>query len=322
MKRSVVIVVRVQPGTRGILHNDAHTYGSHADLYNANNYAHTDTQVDALAVLTIAKADYPDPVIAGTILTYEVTITNTGPSSATGVTLTDSLPVGVAYQGYTVSNGTGTCSLLPDKLYCDLNNLPVGGYVKVIFTVLVNPSVPHNTVLWNSATADAVEAAPVTVNQDTKVNAQADLVILKDANFLTVNPAPRIKYTVTVTNQGPSDALSVVMTDKLPLDPKKIIYVMDSGNGLCSYLKASPHKVVCNFGVLPAGQTVSVDIIIDVRGSVKVISNIATVTTTTFDPNTANNTVRKDVRIKGGPGTGSASLEALTRDETFASFRR
>jgi hypothetical protein len=39
----------------------------------------------------------------------------------------------VANQGYTISNGTSICSLLPpNTLYCDLNNVAVGGYVKVI----------------------------------------------------------------------------------------------------------------------------------------------------------------------------------------------
>ncbi len=139
------------------------------------------------------------------------------------------------------------------------------------------------------------------VQEDTLVNASADLMITKAANFLTINPAPRIQYVITITNLGASDALNVVMTDTLPMDPKKIVYVMDSGNGLCAYSLAL-HNVVCNFGTLPAGQTVSVDIIVDVRGSVRIISNFASVTSTTFDPVAANNTVRKDVRIKGGPG--------------------
>ena len=104
-----------------------------------------------------------------------------------------------------------------------------------------------------------------------------------------------------MVNNGPSDAQNVVMVDQLPLDPNKIVYVFDTGSGACSYDQPA-HDVNCNFGTLAAGASRSVDIIVDVRGSVGTIANIATVATTTSDPNTGNNTVRTDVRIKGGPG--------------------
>ena len=66
------------------------------------------------------------------------------------------------------------------------------------------------------------------------------------------NPSPRIVYTVTVNNVGPSDSQGVVMVDSLPLDPKKIVYVFDTGNGACGYSVAT-HQVTCNAGSLAAG---------------------------------------------------------------------
>ncbi len=81
------------------------------------------------------------------------------------------------------------------------------------------------------------------------------------------NPSPRIVYTVTVNNIGPSDAQGVVMVDSLPLDPKKIVYVFDTGNGACGY-SAATHQVTCNAGSLAAGASWSVDIVVDARGSV------------------------------------------------------
>jgi uncharacterized repeat protein (TIGR01451 family) len=69
------------------------------------------------ADLTITKSASPDPVTAGNNLTYSMTVTNGGPSSATAVTLTDVLPATVAFVSATASQGscigtsTVTCSL-------------------------------------------------------------------------------------------------------------------------------------------------------------------------------------------------------------------
>jgi uncharacterized repeat protein (TIGR01451 family) len=47
--------------------------------------------------IEISKTATPDPVVAGTALTYTLTITNHGPANATGVILTDSLPSGLQH---------------------------------------------------------------------------------------------------------------------------------------------------------------------------------------------------------------------------------
>src|SRR3990172_2142212 len=47
------------------------------------------------ADLSITKTDSPDPVVAGAPLTYTLSVRNAGPSDATTVTVTDTLPGGV-----------------------------------------------------------------------------------------------------------------------------------------------------------------------------------------------------------------------------------
>ena len=42
--------------------------------------------------LGVTKSDSPDPVTAGQLLTYAMSITNNGPSLARNVSFTDSLP--------------------------------------------------------------------------------------------------------------------------------------------------------------------------------------------------------------------------------------
>jgi uncharacterized repeat protein (TIGR01451 family) len=54
----------------------------------------------------VTKADSADPVQAGGQLTYTIVVTNNGPSSATGVVLTDTLPSALTYVSGTSTLGT------------------------------------------------------------------------------------------------------------------------------------------------------------------------------------------------------------------------
>jgi uncharacterized repeat protein (TIGR01451 family) len=44
------------------------------------------------ADLSVTKTDSPDPVVAGTNLTYTVTVSNAGPLAAAGAAASDTLP--------------------------------------------------------------------------------------------------------------------------------------------------------------------------------------------------------------------------------------
>lgn len=55
------------------------------------------TQVKPAADLTVAKAADATTVTVGQTVTYRITVHNTGPNGATGVTVTDQLPDGLAF---------------------------------------------------------------------------------------------------------------------------------------------------------------------------------------------------------------------------------
>jgi uncharacterized repeat protein (TIGR01451 family) len=90
------------------------------------------------ADLAIAVTDTPDPVIAGTSLVYTVTVTNNGPTPATGVTLTDTMPASVVFDSVTLSQGT--CNALAGIVTCSLGNLASGISAIVRLTAIVNSS--------------------------------------------------------------------------------------------------------------------------------------------------------------------------------------
>jgi len=85
------------PDASALSPDSARVSSATLDLDNSNDLVWLATTVVAKADLAVAKLDHPDPVLAGTPLTYEITVTNHGPSVARAVTLTDVLPAGVSF---------------------------------------------------------------------------------------------------------------------------------------------------------------------------------------------------------------------------------
>ena len=92
--QEVQIVTRVDPGSAGVILNVA-LVSSDIDIARSNDVDEEWTAIGSLADLWIGQADDPDPVRPGQTLTYTLWITNEGPSRATNVVVTDTLPAGV-----------------------------------------------------------------------------------------------------------------------------------------------------------------------------------------------------------------------------------
>ena len=144
------------------------------------------------------------------------------------------------------------------------------------------------------------------------VVAVADLWIDKTGIFLTENPSKTIRYTLTVHNDegcsgddpqvcgdgGPSDAQDVVVVDTLPSTAKKLVVTFVSED--CTYDSGS-HTVTCTMGVpLQAGDSVFFEIEARPRGGLREITNVVTVSSSTTDPDSGNNTDELLMDIGGG----------------------
>jgi uncharacterized repeat protein (TIGR01451 family) len=304
--RTMTIDVTVLPETQGLLHNDARVYADTLDWNNANSLASEDTTVVESADLSVHKGDFPDPVLAGEIVTYDVTITNHGPSRAREVALEDTLPPEVSFVAATVSNGSGVCQLLdlpPDQVVCDLNDLDPGEFVTVFIDALVDPSVPDGTTIHNVASVSSATPDPNAANdvdtEDTDVEANADLSVVKTAAAETGNASRTTIFTIEVTNQGPSDAQDVQVVDTLPLSPetKKVIYIFD--NAGCAH-DESTNVLTCDFGTLAAGDVWTFDVHIQTKGNLGEITNTAEASTSTLDPDGTNDVDTADILVQGG----------------------
>src|SRR5439155_792539 len=247
------------------------------------------------ADLSITKSDAPDPVSAGGTLTYTLTVSNGGPSTATSVSVTDTLPAGVTFQSAT---GTGwTCSGTNASVTCTRASLaPTGGTPSTITIVVTAPNeggTITNTAAVSAATSDP-NPANNTATASTTVTASADLSITKSDAPDPVSAVGTLTYTLTVSNAGPSTASSVSVTDTLPAG---VTFQSASGTGwTCSGTNAS---VTCTRASLaPTVDTPStITIVLSSPTRRSTNPNTAAVSAATSDPNPANNTATASTTV-------------------------
>jgi trimeric autotransporter adhesin len=185
-----------------------------------NNSATDSDTLVASADLSITLGDAPDPVTAGSNLTYTANVTNAGPSDATGVTITMPLPAGTSLVSGSVSGG-GSCAGNPVVCSVTGSIAPTVSRTATI-VVAVAPSVLTGTVLTSTATVAAGSTDPNAANNSatttTTVVTSADLLLGFSASTAEVVVNVPVTFTATSLNQGPSDAQNVVITVTLTPD--------------------------------------------------------------------------------------------------------
>ena len=205
-----ITVTPTQPGT--ITNSASVAASAPSDPDTSNNAATTSTTVNAVADLALTKTETPNPVQAGRSLGYALTVTNNGPSTATGVTVTDPLPATVSFAAASASQGScsGTTTIT-----CNLGALASGAQATVTITVTADQAgTVTNTASVSSETTDP-SSSNNSATATTTVDPAADLALTKTG---APNPVvgSSLTYTLTVTNNGPSAAAGVTVSDTLP----------------------------------------------------------------------------------------------------------
>ena len=217
--RTATIVVSVNSGQTAPLSATVTAASATTDPALANNMATAATQVEVQADLGITLTDAPDPVIAGTQLTYTAVVSNAGPSDATGVVVNLPTPTGTSFVSGTVTGG-GSCAA---GISCSITGSIVPGTSRTVtITVLVAASVLENTVINATASVTAGSPDPNGANNSasttTNVIARADLGVTLTSSVPEVLINVPVTFTAISSNGGPSDAQDVSVTITLTPD--------------------------------------------------------------------------------------------------------
>jgi gliding motility-associated-like protein/uncharacterized repeat protein (TIGR01451 family) len=166
--------------------------------------------------------------LVGSQITFSVTVTNSGPSSATGVTIRDILPSGYDYMFYSTSSGSynyitgiwspgvilaGNSDTLLINVFVKAPTGTANEYLNIAEIMNSNELDPNSTPANGITTEDDYDS--ITINP---VTAQADLSISKTTltGNLIQEVGATVIFNITVSNNGPNDASGVVVKDLLP----------------------------------------------------------------------------------------------------------
>jgi uncharacterized repeat protein (TIGR01451 family) len=236
--------------------------------------------------------------VAGQDGTFTITVTNNGPTQATGVTVTDTIPAGATFVSATPSQGSCNAA---SPVTCALGTIDNGDSATI--ALVVRPA--SDGPLSNTADVAATTPDPNPANDSSTAIAQvagsANLSIVKTAAgpfFAGMSGT----FTITVTNGGPTAAAGVTVADILPAG---VTFVSATpSQGTCN--AASP--VVCNLGTIGNGGMATIALVVQPTAAGP-LSNTATVTSSTADVDPANNGSTALVTVQ--PASAFAAIPAL-----------
>jgi uncharacterized repeat protein (TIGR01451 family) len=214
---SATLVVKPDPAKRNALANTASVTSTNYDPTPGNNSAiDSDGTATPQVDLALAKTTAAVAIHAGDTFTYTLTVTNAGPSTATGVVITDTLPTGLTYVSSTgggVAAGSTVTWTLAGPI-APLGTASVDLTVKVADDQ-VNPFTNTATVTSAAGETDT-NPANNTASLLSTLNDDADVAVTMIGDPTTAAGGDTVTFTVAVTNLGPAPAENVIATDIVP----------------------------------------------------------------------------------------------------------
>jgi uncharacterized repeat protein (TIGR01451 family) len=244
----------------------------------------TASPVNQTADLGLTALASPASVFAGDPLTYGFTVSNAGPSTATGVTFSNLLPASVTLLSVTVSQGNYVTN--GNLVTGNLASLAAGSNATV--TVVVKPGTAAVGQLTNTATVNAFETDLHTSDNRVALLTSVTLPVADLAVGLSVGGTnavvgSNLVYSITLTNAGPNKALNTTLNAPLPPTVKFVSAYPSSGT-----VFTNAGAVVGSFGDLLPAQAVTVTLTV-IPQAVGLLTNTASAGTVSSDPVGANN---------------------------------
>lgn len=248
------------------LTNHVEVIAQGADPRRRNNVAELHTPLTPKADLRVAAINAPDAVALYAPLTYTIEISNAGPSPATHVRLTDTLPANVEFSAVLPAD---LCKNAGGMVACDLGELAPGAGISVTIVTTATQSGPaknavvvaaaeHDHVVGNNALLVSTQVAPA-----------VDLQVTLSDDPDPVTAGERLTYTLIVANAGPDEATGVALTVTLPAE---VVYDSTETIQGTPFL-ALPGAITYSLGAIPAGEAVTATVYVtvnpDARGTLE-----------------------------------------------------
>ncbi|TWT76226.1 Cna protein B-type domain protein [Planctomycetes bacterium CA13] len=279
---------------------------------NLSNNAEPETFDLISSDLRLTKTGPTTPIAAGTPMSYTVSVFNdiAGSDLATGVVVVDTLPVGVTFNSATITGDTAnqpaTFNSTTRELTAVIGNLAAGATPAVVtinVTVAENAQSPLTNEATVSATSFDPDLANNTANVQTTIDREVDVAITKALQTGDVVVAGgTFTYEFTVTNNGPSEARNVAVSDLLATGLTFVSF--DAGTSGITRNTGDDQDLTFNVGTLSSGETRSFSIDVSLAASATgTIANTANITTTdpdsesTNDSATVSNPVTRDIDL-------------------------
>lgn len=330
-QRTMTVAVASSVAESAVLTNSVGTLvRDETEQDGSNDGSNHDTTARRQTNLGIAKTKTA-PVgncVPGMSVSYQLVVTNAGPSDTTGATVTDAFDSNLTCTWTCSSTGSASCGNANGAgSISELVNIAAGGGNSVTFnaTCTIDPGMRGTlTNVGNVAIEAGTLADPTPFNNESSVPCtlvpSADLVlgkVITSGPNATPGVVGGVVYTITVTNNGPSHAQdgNVTVIDPLPVTGGAAATLVSAlpSQGSCS----GTSTLTCNLGDIDSGANATVVVTMTSNcASRGAMANAATATTGPggeADPGSPNGT------LVAGPtliASVSRSLGASASTET------
>jgi len=296
---TITAVYKVTAGTAAgtIITDTLSASTSSRDTNPGNNSATVNIAVASAtqADLVVTNTGTPNPVSAGSNITYTQSVTNSGPATANAPVLTETLPANTTAVSLTGPAGW-TCVLATLKC-TDTATMAATTTANFSFVVTVNAGVASGTIITQTDSVASTTSDPNSGNNSATVTItvgnSADLSVTNTPGPVPVQAGNNITYTQVVSNTGPGNAASVTLSETAPANTTGV-----SLTGPAGWTCTLATRTCTNPSFAP-GSPASITYVVSVTAGTAAgtaINETASVTSSTTDPNSANNTaVASDV---------------------------
>jgi uncharacterized repeat protein (TIGR01451 family) len=298
------IVVRADSSILGFNDGTVSTsFTAGSSVSDPNNTNNSETENTAYvtpdADLAVTASDSPDPVAAGSNITYSGNVTNNGPDAASSVTLSIPLSGSLLFQSITGPAGFSCATPAvgaTGTITCTIASLANGASVPFTVVAQVDPSlnagpdgIIQQTFTIGSATTDP-DLPDNSMQVDTSyITPDADLSVTNVDSPDPVVSGGVITYTQIVTNNGPDTASDVVLTQTLPATLTFTSIAAPAGFACTTPAVGSSGTITCSTASMASGATGTFVLVTSVAAASGTVSLTVSVDGDTFDPDPLDN---------------------------------